>query len=131
MATATTPDSPGCRSPGPAEADMNFRATAIESNTKFEITGIRYCIELTIKQMTAILMAENWTGPVKTTLRQKLLKIDGVSEVEYAGIGGANVFLTLDKALDIPATRERVEGAILEHISICEKAVDHSNSDFA
>jgi hypothetical protein len=82
---------------------------------KFVQTAIQYCVELSTLTFTAIMNEDSRRenkGEYDNILASKLDKIDGVSNVDYNGHFGPNVFFTLDMNYKIDPTIKAIRKMI-------------------
>lgn len=87
---------------------------------KFDRVSSDYCIELTIPQMKKLLHMESVNNPdavpYEEQLDQQLVRVDGVTCIEYEGHFGAAVYLKIEHDLDIEATHAAVRNIINNHL---------------
>ena len=76
---------------------------------KAEVTRRSYCVEIPLNAMMRLLESER-TGilPLGVMLSEKMEEIEGVSDVDYNGHFGSNVFYTVDDEDDTPELHEGI-----------------------
>ncbi len=80
---------------------------------KAECTRREYAVEIPVDAMLRLLESER-TGklPLGVMLSEKLEEFDGVSNVDYDGHFGANVFYRVDSEDDTPELHESIYALI-------------------
>jgi hypothetical protein len=73
---------------------------------RLEVVSTRYVVEVPRVQAHALFTME------EPTLLDRLGKVPGVSDVEYDGMLGPFVHLTIDDESDTPRKHEAIEGVI-------------------
>lgn len=120
----------GCgRTPGQRHKQgcMEGQHKVVQLLGEFEPTSRSYAVEVEMAAFIALLNAESYTNKTAEeidafeALVTKLEKLDGVTDVEYDGHFGANIFFTLDTEKDNAAYRKVIRKVIVRHLHDCQK----------
>jgi hypothetical protein len=80
-----------------------------------DVVSVNYCISLSKKEMLTVLSKDEEVTDHTHSLSELLSKISGVSKVDYDGLYGAFVFVTVNREDDSKKTWLKIVGVISDY----------------